>query len=516
MLYIFDIISNMKKYISIFFALMLGIFTLFCPQNKGVNCFADEVTNLGYSFENISNYYSISKYSKTIYLTSESKIAKIDNQVAYFDNSDTATGIYKPQFAMQVDDEVVAVFDSLNGIQIYNCNFEHKATYRIVESLQNTKYSLGKVSSVAKDYLGNLYFIDYTNNKILCLAQNATAITEVYVDSLDTTFNKESQIAINPNGDIIAISNSDSIYVCNLQQNKIIAQFNAKASKIMFDYASNLFLQNQNNILKYDNQNYQNTDSKQINITPTDITLDVETGMFYILLDNIYTYYSNGFALNPSDEVAPVTPNTTTLLSDVVTMAKVTTKTKLYSTCVSFASSDDVEVNSQLIILSKDVVQNRNMCYCLLIIDGVQKQGYIEKVALQTQQVVIPEQTYKTICPKVQVQTYPVSTSGLYSDAETNTPIYLDEQTEIKVISDLQNFTDASGNTYYAVKIGQNDEFVGYINQNYLAPTNQFESQKVDITPYSDRQTEFIAYILTVVVLLGVTIAVCVYIAKKQ
>ena len=80
----------------------------------------------------------------------------------------------------------------------------------------------------------------------------------------------------------------------------------------------------------------------------------------------------------------------------------------------------------------------------------------------------------------------------------------------------MQNFTDASGNTYYAVKIGQNDEFVGYINQNYLAPTNQFESQKVDITPYGDRQTEFIAYILTVIVLLGVTIAVCVYIAKKQ
>ena len=39
-------------------------------------------------------------------------------------------------------------------------------------------------------------------------------------------------------------------------------------------------------------------------------------------------------------------------------MAKVTTKTKLYSTCVSFASSDDVEVNSQVIILSKDVPAN--------------------------------------------------------------------------------------------------------------------------------------------------------------
>ena len=506
----------MKKYISIFFALMLGIFTFFCPQNAGANCFADEVTNLGYSFENISNYYSISKYSKTIYLTAESKIAKIDNQVVYFDNSDTTTGIYKPQFAMQVDDEVVAVFDSLNGIQIYNCNFEYKATYRIVESLQNTKYSLGKVSSVAKDYLGNLYFIDYTNSKVLCLAQNATTITEANIDALDITFDKNSQIAVNPNGDIIAISNGENIYVCNLQQNKIIAQFSAKSSKIMFDYASNLFLQNQNNILKYDNQNYQNTDSKQIDITPTDITLDVETGVFYLLLDNIYTYYSNGFALNPSDEAYPVNPTSTTLLSDVVTMAKVTTKTKLYSTCVSFASSDDVEINSQVIVLSKDVEQNRNMCYCLLIIDGVQKQGYIEKVALQTQQVVIPEQTYKTICPKVPVQTYPVSTSGLYSDAETNQPIYLGEETEIEVVSDLQNFTDATGNTYYAVKIGQDGQFVGYVNQNYLAPTNQFESEKTDITPYGDRQTEFIAYILTVVVLLGVTIAVCVYISKKQ
>lgn len=480
---------------------MLITFGLLCSNIVFVFANQDNLIQIETQIENFDDYCFIDNYSNTIILTSQNAVTKIDEQkVVSYDNDDTQTGICNAKFSV-VTKSFIAIFDSLNRIQMYNQNFEYIKTFMYVEG--ETKYNLGNIISITKDYAGNLYFVDGNANKVLSLQISNDNITEI---NIDFDINSSTKICVNANGNLLAINTNDQNLIFDIANNLTITSFTASASDLYFDYEDNLFVLNGNIITKFDNENYTLSQTQNFDCEIKSASLDIETGTFYILADKLYSFYKQDFAQNASLEIAPIDITATQILTEQVEFANANKNTLLYSTCVSFASSDEIIENQLVMILKKDITQNHNMWYCLTNINGIQKQGYVAKSDLTLLQKETANLPYKTICKNVEIKSYPTKNAS-------TTGIIAAENTQVIVLGTAQNFVDCYGNNYFAV---QTENGVGYIKQNFLTSSQNFESTQVQVASKDNGQTKFIAFIITTISLLVVTIFACVLIAKKK
>ena len=165
----------MKKvfYITLSLILFASIFLYFPKATIYAN---DELPQPEVVLQNVDEYQNMSIYAdETLLCSSLGKVLDVKNNTT-FQNDDIEEGIVSPKFAQKTDNCFV-IFDSLDRIQIYNLNFEYQHTLRYVDC--NLPYNLGNIISVTKDYSGNLYFLDITNQKVLTVKNDYLKIEEV-------------------------------------------------------------------------------------------------------------------------------------------------------------------------------------------------------------------------------------------------------------------------------------------------------------------------------------------------
>lgn len=496
----------MKKLISLFLSILLVISTLVTFPDHTVFADTEENELPQVVMTGVNKYENMSIYSNKILLCSaEGEVFDVANNFK-FDSTDLETGIYEPLFAEETPDNFV-IFDSLKRVQIYNKAFEYTKTLNLVGA--TTPYILGDVIDVTKDYSGNLFFLDITNQTVLCLKNDMQRIEEVNL-TLPFAITADTKICANPNGNILAILEDNKVYVYDLSSLELTKEVNIDGDAILFDYLGNLFCAkcetDKFTLNKYTAANYDYDSNFEIEKQIRSLQIDIETGTLYFLSDALYKISKEGFCANASDEVSPIDITTTTLLDEQCTFAKAKTETKLFATCVSFSSSDTLNQNQTVIVLENNIPQNQTMCYCLANIDGHQKLGYAKKADLLVINVVPQQAQYKTIYQNVKVVTYPTHNAGV-SQTIAN------EGTVVVVIGTANDFVDESGNSYYSVLL---DNKVGYINQNSLQNTNNFECVMLDIEPTPDNSTKFMAYILIFVSSFILVVVGCIFIAKKK
>lgn len=491
---------NMKKILS--FILLFALIVINILSINNITIFADgpELKKLDYTITNIDDYSQIDYYSNHILLTSNQNVVIANDEVNLFQNTDTETGIYNPKISVMTTNYFF-VFDELNRIQIYNQNLEFVKSCKYVES--DSLYNLGNVLCCSKDYSGNLYLADKTNQKILFLNFESLTIKEIAINFDD--FADKMSISVNPNGDLLSLYSNGKVYIYDLQNKYLIKSFDCTANKIMFDYMDNLFIQNEQNIYKYQSANYEIAETKTLTTTIEDIVLDIETGSFYILSDDLYNYSAQNFASNPSNENIRIDLTTATKQTSQVKFATANIETKLYTTSMSYSSSFDIQQEQLVMILQENVAENINMYYCLTNINDNQMQGYIQKNDFQILENENHNIECKTICKNVEVKTYPTHTASTYTTIQN-------DDTELIVLGTCHNFVDDELKTYYAVQLADG---VGYIEQQYLVSVNQFESYLTDIIEIPDNSTQFMAYIITAVSLFVITLFVSLLIMKK-
>ena len=493
----------MKKILTTIMAFILLLFCGTTPQKVYAEPIDDNLTAMNVNLENFEDYTFLDIHSKTLLLLSNQRVTKFEDETLNFDDTNTVTGIYQPKFALILNDEI-AVLDSLDRVQVYNTNFEYKNTYQYVEG--ETKYNLGNIVDVSKDYAGNLFLIDSSNNKVLMLSKNCENIVELEVDET-YIFDDNAKISVNPNGNLIAIYNNEKITLYDINLHQKVKEIETFANQILFDYQSNLFVLQGSDIKKYSADAYEFESQKNLSITPKNITIDAETGRFYVLTDDdVYKYFESDFSADASSEVAPIDITSSEILSSQVRFAKTKNLTKLYATCVSFSSSDEILGDNLVMILKTDIEANNQMWFCLSVIDGKEKQGYIEKSNLTLLDEENQNASYSTICKNVSVYAYPTTSSSVVKTIKN-------ESVTLKILGGCYNFKSTNNSTFCAVEF---DDGVGYIQSEFLQKADLFEGLVIDVEPTANNSTQFVAYILTSISLFVAVIFVCSIIAKKK
>ena len=298
-----------------------------------------------------------------------------------------------------------------------------------------------------------------------------------------------------------------SAFVFDFEKNQQICEIeNITAKDVKFDYMNNLFLIGDNQISKYNNQNYTFESTEAIDKNIKSASVNIETGEFYLLSDGIYSFFANNFSANAQEDIAPVSISTTTALESSVTIAITTQKTELFATCVSTNKKLEIEENSFVIVLKEDILQNQNVCYCLVNVDGNEEFGFVLKDDLQILSLINLSQNFVTVCTNVKVRTYPSQNAGVCE-------IIGAENTNVVVLNNQNKYVDFAGNKYYAVQL---ENGVGYVDETYLAELGTFESIMIDVEPTPTHKQEFVAYCLVVAMLLLSTVFVCVLALKKK
>ena len=156
-------------------------------------------------------------------------------------------------------------------------------------------------------------------------------------------------------------------------------------------------------------------------------------------------------------------------------------------------------------ILDENIEENSSMYYCLTNIDGVQKQGYIQKNDFQILELENHNISCKTICKNVEIKTYPTHSASIYS-------IIANDDTNLIVLGTCHDFVDEEGKTFFVIQF---DDGVGYVEQEYIISVNQFESYLTDIIEIPNNSTQFMAYIITALSLFVITLFISLLIMKK-
>ena len=507
----FDIIESMKKRCIIF--LFIFLISLCSISNFGMFVKADETDEfleVETSIENFDEYNSISIYSNQILLTAENKVTSIANgQVINFNNIGGENGqIYQPKFAKKLKDNSILIYDGLNRVQIYNEQFQFLKLFDKINA-GSKFYNLGIVSSLATDYLGNVYMADATNNKILKIDVDGTYIEEVALTTTAQISNR-TKLAINANGTKLALfvetTDGNEIFVYNLSNNLELAKFSTtKFLGMMFDCTDNLFTYDTSKINKYLNTDFSLSNTKTLAQNAKSVDINLEDGTFFCLGNKIYSFKAENFASNANNQVAPINIKSTTLNQSKAKICINNASCKLFKTPVSFSSSNILPDNSKVVVLKEDIEQNLNMSFVLTNISGTEVEGYVEKQYLTPYTFEFEQATYKTICQNVPVLTYPTKNAGISKTIDA-------ESTALTVVGNATTYCDFAGNQYYEV---ETENGIGYVNQKYLTKTGEFESAPTEFTPTSDFTTKFIAYNLIIVCLLVVTIFVTLLIIKK-
>lgn len=504
--------ENMKKIFLLTALLMIAIYYPLC--HSGV-IFASETNQpqlIETNINNINTYDYFDIYGGEFLFSSSTNniisIYKDNNNSSYNNYGGQDNQISAPKFITKINSGKFAVLNQFNGIKIFDKNFNFIKRYEIIQKANESFYSLGSIADICKDYSGNLYILDYTNNKVLYLDINNEYLTELNIANI--TLNENCKISTNANGNKFAILDITNKKVNIYNLSGIVAELtNITANDIMFDCLDNLFtinIDSQITLTRYKNIDFSNSGELKIYATCKSINIDIETGMLYFLNDNFYSFDTENFTANASTQNAPVDITSTSLNTEQVAICKTTQSANLYATCVSFSSSYVLSPETFVAVLKSDVAENVNMSFVLTNINGDEKYGYIETQYLSQ---ILPEtnnDNYKTICKNVSVLTYPTQNAGVAKTIQ-------DENTQIVVIGKANNFVDFNNNSYYTVKI---DDKIGYINQNYLTLCNQFESTPIETTPTPSNSNQFIAFILAIAVLFIVAIFILYIVNKNQ
>lgn len=499
---------DMKKSFILIFLLCLITLLSFNTSNL-VLAFAENIEKVDITVENISKYNYIDKHADNFVLTSTElntiTIANSTDTKSFSTLGGTEGSVSNPYFTKAIDEQNLAVIDEFDRIQIFNYEFQFiKQFYAIQTSSSFIK--LGKVVSIDVDYSGVLYMLDLSNNKILKLDISETYISEVMHDVSDFEVTEDSQIAVNTNGNLIAICGaSEKTFILNTQTNLVTEITCQNAIKLFFDCSNNLYaVKADGTIEKYLSGTFQIDSSKTISNSFSDITIDVETGTIYFINDDIFMIDTAGWTANASLQSAPIDITSTQLHQNALMVCEAKSDTKLFATSVSFSSSVNIAEGTKLVVLDYQTAQNTNLSYVLAVINNAETFGYVDNTAIEQINLSSENTQYKTICKNVKVLSYPTQNAG--------TSKLLAENQKVTIIGNCGNFIDEVGNTYFEVNI---DGKIGYVNQNYLVKTDLFESKKTSTTAIDTHKGQFVAFMLAVASLGIVTLFVCVVILKK-
>jgi hypothetical protein len=159
---------------------------------------------------------------------------------------------------------------------------------------------------------------------------------------------------------------------------------------------------------------------------------------------------------------------------------------------------------TKVVVIGADE-ENEELSFVLTVISEEEITGYIQTANLSPLTEEFEETELKTICKNVDVWSYPSESFDKVSTISA-------ENTTIKVVGTVCGYVDQKGNSYYEVEI---DNETCFINQNFLAEPNVFESEKIETEPIQSNTMQFVAFVLSVVALLVITLVVCILISKK-
>lgn len=493
---------------------------LFCNLFLGVNAskivFAEEVeeeftiTNCVIELENIDKYNYINIFSDNITLlsTEQNKIAFLGGEsTKTFENTGTNDGqIIAPKFVKKIADDKFAVYD-INRIQIFDADFNYVKRFAYIYD-DTLPLALGGIVSISTDYAGNLYMLDITNNLVLKLNIDDDIIHKISIDGANITDN--SKISVNANGNKLALINVlEQNVIYDLTNNNIVVLNDDSYDDAIFDCMDNLFLFKKSGtstqVTKFACDDPTNTTTKSIDLTYNSLDMDLETGKLYLLNSQVQYVQNEQFFASASTQINPVDLKSTLPHKSFLNVCTTKNSAKLYSTCVSFASSVVLQDDTKVVVLKDEMPQNKNMSYCLVTQNNTELTGYIETENLNKIVSSFAEKQYKTICQNVDVLSYPSINSGVVKTL--NNP-----NDTITVVGDVCSYLGSNNQAYFEVKI---DDKIAYVEQRFLARTDLYEIQQIQTEPVQTNQNQFIAMVISVVCLFVVTLFVCFVIGKK-
>lgn len=505
------------KFYKIFIIFTLIVATLLAYRPTIQVVFAQDnseftITNYQLNVADIDNYNYINIFGDNINILSTElhKLCYVKSEtVKSFSNYGTNDGqITAPQFLKRISNQL-AIYD-INRIQVFDLDFNYIKRFAYINN-EPLPLALGTVVSMSADYSGNIYMLDKTNNLILKLNTSNDIIEKLEIVTQQITINDNSKISVNANGNKLALINcSESNFVYNSTNQTSQTINNEGYNDVLFDCMDNLFLfkktDNTTQISKYECDNYTTPITKNLNLTYTSLDIDIETGKLYFLNEQVYLIENEQFFSNASTEISPVDIKSTLAHDTALDVCKTQNNAKLYSTCVSFASSIVLTDNTKVVVLQKEMPQNKNMTYCLVTHNNTELTGYIESQNLIPILKNIVETPYKTICQNVNIYSYPSLNAGVVKTINLNNQI-------LTVVGNTCDYINSNNQSYYEVKI---DDKIAYVEQRFLVKTDLVEIQKTDVAPIETNYNQFIAMVLAVTCLFVVTLFVCVFLFEKS
>lgn len=508
----------MKHNLTKFFLIFTLLFCCIGANLPSATVFADNtnpftLTDCQVNIADIDKYNNISIYSNTVFLTS-TELSKItisnNNNLSVFNNYGTNDGqITAPKFTKKIAGDKIAIYD-LNRVQIFDEQFNYIKRFAYIDN-QPLPLSLGTVVSMCADYQGNLFLLDKTNNLILTINQQNDIIQTIQLpQEQQVLINDNSKIYTNANGNKIAVINaSENNFVFDISNQTIHEINNTFYNFVLFDCMDNMFLiktvNDKTEITKYECDNYTYSTTKEFNLTFNSIDIDIETGKLYGLTDKVYLIENKEFFADASTQITTVDIKSTQAQQTALPVYLTKNSAKLYSTCVSFASSVTLNNNTKVVVLQSQIPQNKSMNYCMVVKDNTELFGYIENSNLTAVQSDFIQVQYKTTCHSVNLLSYPSQNAGIVQTIANKDQIL----TVVGTVCDYQN-SDNQG--YYEVKV---DDKIAYVEQRFVVKTDLVEIQKADTKPVETNQSQFIAMVLAIVCLFVVTVFVCYIINKK-
>ncbi|MGN1222174.1 MAG: hypothetical protein ACI4TT_02970, partial [Christensenellales bacterium] len=318
--------------------------------NASKTVFAEEVEeeftiiNCVMELENIDKYNYINIFSDNITLLS-TELNKIvfcgGESTKKFENTGTNDGqIIAPKFIKKIADDKFAVYD-INRIQIFDADFNYLKRFAYIYD-DTIPLALGGIVSISTDYAGNLYMLDITNNLVLKLNVDDDIIYKISTDGTNITNN--SKISVNANGSKLALINVfEQNVIYDLTNNNIVVLNDDNYDDAIFDCMDNLFLFKKSGattqVTKFACDDLTNTTTKTLNLTYNSLDIDLETGKLYLVNEQVQYAQNEEFFASASTQISPVDLKSTLPHESFLNVCETKNSAKLYSTCVSFASS---------------------------------------------------------------------------------------------------------------------------------------------------------------------------------
>ena len=370
------------------------------------------------------------------------------------------------------DNKYIKKFDYAGNVQ----NFYHNSYVSGQSTIRFTK-----INSLTLDTYGNLYALNIASNlqdsKILKYISNGQ--DQGYFEALDIqglTFTENSTLLMSASSDYMFVCQNTKLTVIDSRTYEVISTHNISQTytDVKIDHLDNLYFLNGQTLTKLNAPAYSTAQTISLDAPYTLFAFNQVSGNTYFVDSSSQTVVKK--VVENIDHLSAFTKptaylDTTTLLSEKVTIATLTTDTIAYNYPYTLSSNISLSTSDFVIVLDKNTTANSNFYYCLI----TNKKDYNINVYIHKNHLSIIDQSYGAITEgnylaltSAYIYKYPTTIKA--TDGASQGIIY--EQAELSagdkltVTRRLDAFKDKNGYSFY--EIYYNNAY-GYVNSNSVA-----------------------------------------------